>query len=485
MTSMTIPISTIANIAKEPVASQGKMIASWFKNMSDEAKAFFLAHPTLRTLALAAGAEILGIPRNGHIKQLKAGRNTLQERMQLWSELISRQTTDESKVKVVMELAKKINARVDEIAFIRKGISVVTYGFLIPSSRAYHGAWAAIPATSWVEDETRTQIPSIEEIKSSHVARTTLINKEITKQARSLRAVHSLSTAVVWAHKGRPGSSSNDTESGSDDEKSDDENSGGSPAADPKPELETDVPELQLKLCKAVVARMENNPMLKRVNSDAAKNGPSPVLMTNYKRSMTLGWSNCKLDELVAIIAAGMQGLEPLNLEEDGLGPLVHFIEEGAADKAATAELLMKDTTVDMSSKTIELQKVTAYRMGALAVVHAAASERLDVNGLTGVPRSMALSNAEFATRVKDELSSVKCGEITSEFFFLKDTNKRLVAAVAEHEEISKRRKDENDLLSAALTHYKLEAEELRKQLQSKASNSDSEGSVDTSSASE
>ena len=111
MTSMTIPISTIANIAKEPVPSQGKMIASWFKNMSDEAKAFFLAHPTLRTLALAAGAEILGIPRNGHIKQLKAGRNTLQERMQLWSELISRQTTDESKVQYSGSPLKKVIVR--------------------------------------------------------------------------------------------------------------------------------------------------------------------------------------------------------------------------------------------------------------------------------------------------------------------------------------------------------------------------------------
>jgi hypothetical protein len=410
MAAMMIPSTIICNIENEPVPSQGKMIESWFKSMSDEAKAPFEKHPTLPTLVLAAGAETLDMTRKGHIREMKDDRNTSQERMRLWSELFSKQTIDESQVKIAMELAKKISARVDEIAFIRKGISVVTYGFLIPGSRAYYGAWAAIPTTAWVENKTSTQIPSIDEIKSSHEARITLINKEITDKARSLRAVFSVSTAVVWAHKGRPGSSSSDTDSGSEDG-SDEENSGGSTAADPKPELETEIPELQLKLCKAVVARIETTPMLKRINSDAAKNGPSPVLMTNYKRSMVLGWSNCELGELVAIIAAGMQGLE-------GLGALAHFTEEGAADKAATAELLIKDTTVDMSSSENELRKVTAYRMGALAVLHAAASERLEVNNLTGLKRGMALSNATFAKRVKDELSNVECGEITSEFFF-------------------------------------------------------------------
>jgi hypothetical protein len=200
--------------------------------------------------------------------------------------------------------------------------------------------------------------------------------------------------------------------------------------------------------------------------------------MTNYKQSMVLGWSNCELGELVAIIAAGMQGLE-------GLGALAHFTEEGAADKAATAELLIKDTTVDMSSSENELRTVTAYRMGALAVLHAAASERLEVNNLTGVKRGMALSNATFAKRVKDELSNVECAEITSEFFFLKDTNKQLVADVAEREVINQRRKEENDFLKAAVTRYKLQLEDLKKELQSKASSSGGEESVDTSSQSE
>ena len=415
----------------------------------------------------------MNMPRKGHIKQLKDDQNTLQERMKLWSELFSRQTIDESQVKVVMELAKKINTRVNEIAFIRKGISVVTYGFLIPGSQAYYGAWAGIPTTAWVEDKTNTEIPSIDELKSNHEARTTLINKEITDSARSLRAVFSLSTAVVHAHKGRNGSSSNNTEPGSEED-SDDENSGGSQAADPdpKPELETEIPELQLKLCKAVVARIKSTPMLKRINSDAAKNGPSPVLMTNYKRSMVLGWSNCELGELVAIIAAGMQGLE-------GLGSLGHFTEQGAANKAAAAELLIKDTTVDMSSRENELRAVTAYRMGALAVLHAAASERLEPNDLTGLKRSMALSNNTFTKRIKDELGNVECREIPSMFFLLKDTNKQLVADVAEH-------KEEVDFLNAAVTRYQLELEELKKKLQSKARSSDGEkSSVDTDSQSE
>ena len=75
-----------------------------------------------------------------------------------------------------------------------------------------------------------------------------------------------------------------------------------------------------------------------------------------------------------------------------------------------------------------ELRKVTAHRMGALAALQAAVNERLDVNTLTGVKRAMALSSSKLAKRVKDELKDQNCGEITAEFFSLKDNNKLLVA---------------------------------------------------------
>jgi hypothetical protein len=67
----------------------------------------------------------------------------------------------------------------------------------------------------------------------------------------------------------------------------------------------------------------------------------------------------------------------------------------------------------------------------------------------------------------------------------LKDTNKQLVADVAEREVINQRRKEENDFLKAAVTRYKLQLEDLKKELQSKGSSSGGEESVDTSSQSE
>jgi hypothetical protein len=75
--------------------------------------------------------------------------------------------------------------------------------------------------------------------------------------------------------------------------------------------------------------------------------------MVNHKRHMKLSHANCDLGALVAMIAEGME-------DTGGAGPLAHFTEKDAAEKAATAEALIKDVTVDMSERTAELRKAAA-----------------------------------------------------------------------------------------------------------------------------
>ena len=467
------------------MASQGPMITKWFKDMTDEAAAYFETHPNIRQLALAAGAEMLEMPRKGHIK-LKQTQTSLPEVIGAWAEFFTRPETDETNVQLTVELLKNLRARVDEVAFFRKGKNVVTFGFLIPGCSGYSGGWEAIAASAWWEKKTDFQVPSIEDLRTNPEAQMRLINNEIKDSARSMRAVYAVSLAVVSRAKSRHDSES-DNEEGSDDE-----NDG----PEKQPELVTENPELKLGFCKAVVSRIKKTPMLQRINSDAARSDPNSVIMANYKRHMKLSHTNCDLGALVALIAEGME-------DTGGAGLLAHFTEKDAAEKAATAEDLIKDVTFDMSERTAELRKVTAYRMGALAVLKAAVDERLDVVNLPcGVKRAMALSvsSSKLAKRVKDELKDKNCGEITSMLFSLKDNNELLVA---QREESDKQREAERmeknqeiGLLKEAVEKVKAQLGVLKRQLQVGNSSSaplesggfccsDSEESADTSTQSE
>jgi len=453
---MSQAITAIKDIEEAQAASQGTMITKWFKEMTDAAVAYFETYPNIRLLALAAGAETLEMPRKGHIK-LKQTQTSLPEVVEAWAEFFGRQETDETNVKLTTELMKNLRERVDEVAFFKKGKNVVTYGFLIPGCSGYSGGWAAIATCDWWEKNTDTHVPSLEDLRTNPEAQMRLINNEIQGSARSMRAIYAVSLAVVSRAKSRHDSESDNEEGGTDDD-----NDG----PEKQPELQTENPELKLGFCKAVVSRIKKTPMLQRINSDAARIDPNCVIMTNYKRHMKLSHTNCDLYALVAMVAEGMEGT-------GDAGPLAHFTENDAAEKAATAELLIKDVTIDMSERTAELRKVTAFRMGALAVLKAAVDERLEVvNNPCGVKRAMAISvsSSKLAKRVKDELKGKSAREITTEFFSLKDNNKLLVA---EREESDKQREAEQEeknkeigLLKDAVEKVKAQLGELKRQLQ-------------------
>ena len=138
---------------------------------------------------------------------------------------------------------------------------------------------------------------------------------------------------------------------------------------------------------------------------------------------MTSAWTLVNVNKLVMQIVTGMEGG---NIDTAGL--LGHITEEGAEANAVAAEYCIQRTDIDMSEKRRVLCQATAFHLGVFAMLEGAIKETSSLNDMPGVPRHMALSNSKFAKKVKTDLSRLKCGEITENYFLFQETIAKLTA---------------------------------------------------------